>query len=138
MSATQWIGLALLGIGLAGCTHTTTEPLTDEVAGRWELQSVNGGSLPYVMRVEEGRQLELHLDDFVLHRNGVLTGRSIWLIRYESGVVDTASMEARGSWARAEGKIIFMPSGVKYSQTSVLGIDALTLRTETHDYVYQR
>jgi hypothetical protein len=64
--------LALVALTVA-CGDSTTEPTMSSIAGTWELQTVNGAALPYVIFQQGTEKVELTADVFTVTSTGTFT-----------------------------------------------------------------
>lgn len=138
MPAPRFLRTAALALALSACADATA-PSNQDVVGRWNLDTINGASLPFMMDESELGKLEIARDDLILKDDGTLGGSTTWRIVDSDGDEEIVSVNARGTWARVGSgvRITFSDAG-NNTTTGALAERSLTLSGNGFTFVYRR
>jgi hypothetical protein len=129
--------LALGAVTLLACGGDSTGPGRN-VAGTWELTTVNGSGLPFTLFqvATPPYRLEILGDVITANENGTWTG-TITLRENDNGTITTTSEPESGTWSQAGANVtITYSDGSAVSGT--ISDDRITLSESGLTIVYER
>ena len=131
--------LALMIVPLMiGCSddEDTTGPAAD-VAGTYQLQTVNGQALPVTLGTQGSVTIEVTADEYVLRPDGTFSS-TITFRHTDSGTVTTTTDSYEGSW-QANGSTIRLNSvDVGLETAAFTGGNTLTFTFGGSTLVYRK
>jgi hypothetical protein len=126
--------LTLLAMSVIGCGDDGTGP--GSVAGRYELRTVNGGNVPYVLVSLGNDRFEVTSGSMQISKDNsfsvVLNTKTT-----ESGATTSDSQTTTGTWALTGNQITFM-DGSGTNTTGVITGDQLTVVEEGISLVFRK
>lgn len=130
--------VALVPLFLLACGGSdSTGPESITVAGTWNLQTVNGSPLPYVVLQIGADKIELLSDRITAVESGSFTQLTQFRVT-ESGVVTNESLSDAGSFTRNGNAVtVFFNSDGSTATGSISG-NTFTVGVDGTAYVYKR
>jgi len=127
----------LVPFALACGGDSSTAPMTVSVAGTWDLQTINGTGLPYVVAQSGSNKVELLSDVVTAVSSGSYT--EIMQVRSTvNGVVSTQSQSDAGSFLLNGTAVQFQSNTSFSSNTGSISGNTFTLAENGFSYVYKR
>ena len=126
----------LLALAAAACSSDSSGPDVS-VVGTWQLQTVNGQALPYVVAQSGSDKIEVTSDVLTVAEGGAFT--EITTIRVTSGgTVTTQSIPDAGSYSVNGTAVNFTFQSDGSSGTGTLSESTLTVATQGVSLVYKK
>ena len=121
---------------LAGCgSDTATAPTQASVAGTWNLSTVNGSPLPFVLQAANPK-LELVSDQFVVSANGTFTESTVARVT-DGGTVSTTTIPDAGTYTLNGTAATFTFSDGSSGTATVSG-NTFTVASGGYSQVYKK
>ena len=129
--------LALGAVTLLACGGDSTGP-GGNVAGTWELTTVNGAGLPFtlVQIASPVYRLEVMGDIYTFNDNGTWTGTTT-LRENDNGTITTTSEPSSGTWSQAGANVTINYEDTSSSTATISG-DRITFAEGGVTAVYER
>jgi hypothetical protein len=128
--------LALVALTVA-CGDSTTEPTMSSIAGTWELQTVNGAALPYVIFQQGTEKVELTADVFAVTSAGTFTQLST--VRTTSnGQTETETIPDAGTYTLVGTALTFKFNSDQSTGTGSVSGNTLTVTDAGFALVYKK
>jgi hypothetical protein len=130
--------LALASLAVIGCGGDSTGP-NAQVAGTWNLQTVNGSPLPYTVAFLAGPpvyKLELISDTFVTAANGTYT-EAFTSRETDGSTVTTSTENDTGTWSQNGSSLTVTASDGTVNTATISG-NTITLNQQGLVAVYRR
>jgi hypothetical protein len=130
--------LALAALILAAsCGGDSTAPTTVSVAGTWNLQTINGTALPYVLEQTGADKTEITSDVFNVASTGSFTQTTT--VRFtQNGAVTTQSVADAGSYTVSGTAVNFTFNSDGSTGTGSLSGNTLTVTSSGFAFVYKK
>jgi hypothetical protein len=131
------LALALL-IASASCSSdSSTNPTAASLPGTWNLSTVNGNPLPFILQTQNPK-IEILNDQFIVADGGTFT--ETWNARFTdaSGVVSSAPFSDSGTWTLNGATVTFHFTSDGASGTGTLNGSSLTVGDVGFSLVYLR
>ena len=131
------IALASMLFAIACGSDSTTGPTAVSLAGTWNLQSVNGSSLPFVIAQTGANKAELVSDVVTVVPTGSFT--EITTVRNTiNGQVTTSSVGDAGSYVLNGTAVTFQFNSDGSVGTGSISGNTLTVATNGFSYIYTK
>jgi hypothetical protein len=131
------LALALL-IASASCSSDkSTNPTTASLAGTWNLSTVNGNPLPFIVQTQDPK-IEILNDQFIISADGTFT--ETWNARFTeaSGAVTPVPFTDSGTWSQNGTAVTFHFTSDGANGTGTLNGTSFTLGDVSFPLVYVR
>ena len=127
----------VIAVALAACSDSTG-PDTDDLAGSYDLITIDGASLPVIVDQIGEDKAEITMGTVTLDEDGTF-GDATELRITEGGVVSTEVQSTQGSWTVSGSTVTFVPNDgtANYSMTWN-GQNRLTQIFQGFTLVYER
>ncbi len=122
---------------LAGCGDKATGPSPASVAGTWNLQSVNGTQLPFIVIQVGNDKVEITSDVITASSNGTFTQLTT-IQTTQSGQVTTDHATDSGTWSLSGTAVNFVFESNGSTGTGTLSGNTLTVATSGLSLVYRK
>jgi len=125
-------------VAAAACGgDSPTQPTSASVAGTWNLQTVNGSGLPYIVGQVGSDKLELVSDVLTVGESGTFTQLTEFRVT-ESGQVSTESVPDAGSYALNGTAVTFTFDSDGSTGTGSLSGNTLTIAAGGFALIYKK
>ena len=132
------IGACLLLIAAAACGgDSPTQPTPASVAGVWNLQTVNGSGLPFILAQLGNDKVELTDDVLNVSENGTFTQLTHFRIT-QAGEVTTDSLPDAGTYALNGTAVTFTFESDGSTGTGSLSGNSLTVAAGGLALIYKK
>ena len=121
---------------LAGCGSDTSTGPRQTIVGTWNLQSINGASLPYVAQTDVGT-IEILGDRIVVSADHTFTDALVVRVTSNTNVV-TSTINDTGSYTVNGTAVEFVFDSDNTSGTAALSGDSFTFADGGVSWAYQR
>jgi hypothetical protein len=130
--------LLLLSLSAAlACSDSGTGPSESSVAGTWNLRSINGTSLPFVIVQTGPDKLELTADVLTVTSSGTFTQMTTFRLT-ENGQTTSQSVPDAGSYVLNGTNVTFQFQSDGSVGSGTLSGETLTVSTTGFSYVYRK
>jgi hypothetical protein len=131
------IGLLVLPLMLGCGTTDSTAPNNGAIAGTWDLRSVNGTNLPYVVPTSSTTSNAITTSVLTLSNDG--TYNEVTTIEQHDGnTSSTTSVTELGTWSAVNGFVTFDDQTDGLSYTGSISGNTLTETYGSYTSVYSR
>ena len=129
--------MALGTISLLACGGDSTGPEVASAVGTWNLVTVNGSPLPFIIvQVQPSYKLELLSDRFVVNADGTYS-ETFSYRETDNGTVTTTTDGDTGTWTQSNAALTITASDGTVSQAAISG-DTITASESGFVSVYHR
>jgi hypothetical protein len=125
---------SLLALALLSCSDSTSP--ADILHGTWDLETVNGQPVPYILEQNAGLKLELTGETVTLLPAGRQTMVTYFRLT-ESGIVSTEAITAPGSYTRSGRTLTLSFDSDTDTYTATLDGDLMTIDDMGLRFVYR-
>ena len=118
-------------------SDSTTQPTTASIAGTWNLQSINGSNMPFILSQTGANKVEVVSDAVTAVSTGSFT--EITTLRSTiNGQVTTQSVPDAGSYTLNGTAVFFIFNSDGSTGTGSLSGNTLTVSTNGFAYIYKK
>ena len=127
----------LLVTALVAACGDATGPDGADFFGTYELQTVNGGELPYPVVILGNYRLEVLASTLTVRSNGTFT-QSTSLREIDGASTTTDTESSSGSWERTGSAVRFRDTADDTITPGSFGGNTLTITVDGFTFVYQK
>ena len=125
----------LLAFAWVGCDDSTD--VGANISGRYELRTVNGGTLPYTVIAIGNDRLEI-LSGFLQANSDMTFSFSLTSRVSQGGQTQTTTETDSGTWTQTGNQVVFRSSSDGTQQTAVASDNELTAIVEGFSLVFRK
>lgn len=121
----------------AACGDSSSGPSPESLVGTWNLQSLNGTPLPFVLQGANPK-VELLNDQIVVQSNGTFTDSYNFRFTDVNGVVTTNGASDPGTWTLNGTAVVFRYDADASTSTATLNGTTFTIAAGGFSQVYTK